>query len=550
MKSVRCVSLFAVLMVLLIATQSPPAAYANQPDAPSQAQNLPAKMAALSAPVAQKPPVSFAKAVAYNAGGYYAYSIAIGDVNGDGHPDLVVADSLQCGNCTNGGVSVLLGNGDGTFQAPVTYSSGGYNASSVAIGDVNGDGHPDLVIANQCQSIDQNGNCLGPGEVGVLLGNGDGTFQAPITFNSSGYSSDSVAIADLNGDGHLDLVVANQCADTSCVNGSVSVLLGNGDGTFQAPVGYNSGGYTTNSVVIGDLNGDGHPDLVVANECQDNNCSGGYLGIVGVLLGNGDGTFQAAVTYNTGGYVASSVAIGDLNGDGHPDLVVANQCVDSNCANGSAGVLLGNGDGTFQTAVGYSSGGYIAASVAITDLNGDGKLDLAIANYARTITNHHGELSVLPGNGDGTFQAPVIFSSAGYDVTSVALADVNRDGKSDALAANGCFTKSCGSAGVGVLLNDLTAMTATALTSSPNPSLVNQSVTFTATITSDPPIPDGEVVTFHNGKTNLGTSTTTNGVASLTTSFSKAKTYTVKATYPGDAFHKASKGTVKQVVNP
>jgi len=288
--------------------------------------------------------------------------------------------------------------------------------------------------------------------------------------------------------------VANQCADSTCASGSVSVLLGNGDGTFQAAVSYSSGGYTANSVAIGDVNGDGHPDLVVANECQSNNCSGGFDGVLGVLLGNGDGTFQGPVS--------------------------------------------------------YSSGGYVSSSVAIADINGDGRLDLTMASYAQSSSSRRGSVSVLPGNGDGTFQAPVSFSSGGDDLTSVAIADVNGDGKPDAIAANGCLTRGCTNGGVGVLLNNLIANTTTEVTSSPNPSQVDQSVTFTATVTSNPLIADGEVITFHLGKTTIGTGVASNGVATLTTSFSEPKTYTIKATYPGDAFHKSSMGTMKQVVNP
>src|SRR5713226_1915786 len=230
-------------------------------------------------------------------------------------------------------ISVLWGNSDGAFRAPVTYGSGGNTASSVAVADVNGDGKLDLVVANNCVS---GSNCAN-GTVGVLLGHGDGTFSAAVSYGSGGYYAYSVAVADVNRDGKPDLLVANQCVTNSnCANGLVSVLLGNGDGTFQPPVSYSSGGQFALSVAVADTNGDGKPDLLVVNEYVGNgNLSNGT---VGVLLGNGDGTFQAAVTYGSGGKYAGSVAVADLNGDGKPDLLVANQCVpNSNCTNGTVG---------------------------------------------------------------------------------------------------------------------------------------------------------------------------------------------------------------------
>ena len=256
----------------------------------------------------------------------YAFSVAVGDFNGDGKADLAVANECPEINCNTGAVSVLLGNGDGTFQAARSYSSGGYEAYAIAVGDVNNDGKADLIVTNGCQSPNHCAN----GVVGVLLGNGDGTFQSAQSYSSGGVVASSVAIADVNGDGNLDLVVTNQCLDSTCAGGGVSVLLGNGDGTFQAAQSYATGGFTAVSVAIGNFNGDQKLDLAVANQCQTlQNCNGN----VGVLLGNGDGTFQAAQSYASGGYTAVSVAVGDFNGDHKTDLVVANQCQSSgNCS--------------------------------------------------------------------------------------------------------------------------------------------------------------------------------------------------------------------------
>jgi len=226
-----------------------------------------------------------------------------------------------------GVVGVLLGNGDGTFQGPASYATGGFDASSAAIGDVNGDGNPDVVVTNACQNLNQGGNCGGqPGAVAVLFGNGDGTLQFAVSYNTGAYDPTAVAIGDVNGDGNLDLIVSNGCQNPSpCYGqlGALTVLLGNGDGTFQAPVAYSSGGYFPNSIAISDVNGDGKLDVVVAN-CNGIGIDCANSATVGVLLGNGDGTFQGPVAYDPGGNGAgaTSIAVGDVNGDERPDLVV------------------------------------------------------------------------------------------------------------------------------------------------------------------------------------------------------------------------------------
>jgi hypothetical protein len=290
------------------------------------------------------------------------------------------------------------------FLEARTFDSGGNRANSVAVADVNGDGRLDLLVANVCESI---GNCAN-GLVSVLLGNGDGTFQPAVSYASGGYSAYSVVVGDVNGDGKPDLLVANACNSASnCTNGVIGVLLGNGDGTFQAAVSYGSGGTSSNAVAVADVNGDGKPDVIVSNFYAGN---GNYSqSTVGVLLGNGDGTFRAAVSYDPGGVYAVSVGVGDVNADGKPDLLVASQCVSStNCANGTVGVLLGNGNGTFQSPVTYASGGANATSIALGDFNGDGKPDLAVSNQCATSINCfsvNGTVGILMNNGDGTFQS-------------------------------------------------------------------------------------------------------------------------------------------------
>ena len=327
----------------------------------------------------------------YIAGSFQPHSFTVADLNGDGRLDLITA------NATRGHAGVLIGNGDGTFQTAVTYFAGD-NPLSITTADLNRDGKLDLITANRGSNSDS-----------VLIGNGDGTFQTPV-FYTVGTSPSSVTVGDLNGDGKLDLSTANSGSNNA------SVLIGNGDGTFQTAVNYGVG-TSPFSVTAGDLNADGKLDLITANSASNN---------ASVLIGNGDGTFQTAVNYGVG-TTPNSVTAGDLNGDGKLDLMIANS------GSNSASVLIGNGDGTFQTAVNYTVG--ISPSwVTVADLNGDGKLDLITANInlANPISS---DISVLIGNGDGTFQIRVNYN-VGHNPQSVAAADLNGDGKLDLITAN------------------------------------------------------------------------------------------------------------------
>jgi len=396
---------------------------------------------------------TFQSVQTYSSGGNKTASLAIGDFNGDGSADLAVAS--QCrgnGDCSSGSVGVLLGNGDGTFQPAQSFVSAGAGTQAVALGDLNGDGRPDLLLANQCEMA----NDCRSGSLSVLLGNGDGTFQGAQSYFSDGVFAMAVVSADWNEDGKADAIVVNQCQSGSSCNGTVMVLMGQGDGTFQVPPTYNFQGYNVNSVAAGDLNGDGKLDLVVANSCQSNNCKKGNSGSIAVLLGNDDGTFQAAQEYPTGGFGSSSVAIGDVNGDGFADVVVANQCHTANCkAGGSVSVLLGKGNGTLRPAKVYPSGGSKALSVAIGDFNRDGRLDLAVANQCQDASCQNGAVGVLLGTGNGRFRAPQVYPSGAYHTNSVAVGDFNGDGNPDLALASECQDTSCQHGGVSILLGNV-----------------------------------------------------------------------------------------------
>jgi len=400
----------------------------------------------------------FKAPITSSSGGQRTVGGATGDLNGDGKLDVVLASQCATNSCSNGVITVLLGNGDGTYQTPVSYAAG-QQVQSVALGDVNGDGRLDILAVSACNS-----GCSS-GVVDVLLGNGDGTFQAAVAYNTGAPESKSLVVADANGDGKLDVLVVDNCTtSSSCSNGVLTVLLGNGDGTFQTAVNYLSGGATVQGIAASDVNGDGKLDVAITSQCVSNSdCSSG---IVSLFLGNGDGTFQNAVNLSSGAVDAGGVAVGDVNGDGHADLLVANRCnSSSNCTNGTVGVLLGNGDGTFQAAVQYASGGQDAQSLVLVDLNADGKLDVVVSNQCQSNSGCQfgGSASVLLGNGDGTFQPGTSYADGSNSneilgpppVTTVMLGDVNGDGKPDVLVTNSCngtfFV--CGSGSVSVLLS-------------------------------------------------------------------------------------------------
>ncbi len=341
------------------------------------------------------------------------------------------------------------------FQPAVTYSTGGSDVNFydvptwVTTGDLNGDGKLDVIVANWCSSFHGDETCPDGGSVGVLLGNGDGTFQPVVTYASGGYYAFSVFVADVNRDGKPDLVVANGCAvgsPGSCPDsGSVGVLIGNGDGTFQAVRNYASGGLLS-WMAVADVNGDGKPDILVAN--RDGGSDG--QGSVGVLLGTGTGTFEAVQLYTSGGLTPSFLGVADVNSDGKLDLLVSNPSSCDNCP-GNIGVLLGNGNGTFQPVVNYDST-FGVNVIVVADLNNDGKLDLVV-NAGGSFDG--GDIAVLLGNGDGTFQPSAYYGSGGGYNNPPLVIDLNGDHKLDLAVGSGQGCANKDSSGcVGVLLGN------------------------------------------------------------------------------------------------
>ena len=307
----------------------------------------------------------------------------VADLNGDGKLDIVLENS---GSST---ISILIGHGDGTFEPRADYATG-TQPWSIDIGDLNGDGKLDVVTCN-----------LAASSASVLINNGDGTFRAKVDYTTgAGSLPECLRLGDVNGDGKLDVLTAN--AGTN----NVGVLLGNGDGSFGAPATFSTATHPT-SIDMGDLNNDGTLDLVTANFNTNN---------VSVLMGNGDGTFQTAVNYACGSQ-PETVAVADLNRDGRPDVVTVNY------SPACASILLNNGDGTLAPKVDYVTGDG-PYSLDVLDLNHDTAPDLVTVNHAAST------VSILFGNGDGTFN-PKTDLATGSGPFWVALGDLTGDGYGD-----------------------------------------------------------------------------------------------------------------------
>jgi hypothetical protein len=324
-------------------------------------------------------------------------SVVTGDFNGDGILDLAVTNSLS------NSVTILLGNGDGTFTAAQNSPATGNKPLGIVAGDFNGDGILDLAVANSLSNT-----------VTILLGNGDGTFSAAADSPNTGNSPTYMAVGDFNGDGKLDLAVVNSTG----IGSSMTILLGNGDGTFSATPNSPANGYDLGPVVVGDFNRDGNLDLAVEDE---------YGGTLMILLGKGDGTFNLFWSIPNPVFTNDqNLVTGDFNGDGNLDLAVVNG------GNNTVAILLGNGDGTFTATPNSPATGNNPNSVAVGDFNGDGNLDLAVTNSGDNT------VSILLGNGDGTFTAAPNTAPSATCPVSIAAGDWNGDGVPDLAVINEC----------------------------------------------------------------------------------------------------------------
>jgi hypothetical protein len=450
---------------------------------------------------------------------------AIADFNGDGKLDLVVPSGGTNG-LSSSNLQVMLGNGDGTFRAGPTASTAFGNFT--AAGDFNGDGIEDLAVANAAA-----------GTLTILLGNGDGSFRTGSNPQAGVYPL-AIAVGDFDGDGILDLAVLSGGVNGTGL-GSVMILRGHGDGTFAQVGSALPTWQVPTAIVTADLNGDGHLDLAVAN---DHGASANQLGAISILLGNGDGTFTP-----TAGEIGppnhfpgfDSLAAADFNGDGKADLVANTGVFGAPLATftGIVSVLIGYGDGTFEPINNPAVSGS-AYEIVPGDFNNDGLSGIAAANYDPLSQRNSELVNVLspelstetatatvsdffvvgPGlhdivasyPGDNNYQPSV---SAGEGVTG------EPEPSTMTLTANPATTEY----GQQVLLT---------ATISPDPA---QNHTATGT------------VTFMNGSTVIGTGALANGVATLNTTSLPLGADSLTATYPGDTNFTPASASATETVN-
>ena len=424
------------------------------------------------------------------------------DINGDGRLDLIYTAANQ--------VMTRLGNGDGTFQAEVSRATGVNTLTEVIVADLTGDTIPDIAYA------DYVGSGFGAGNVRLLVGTGGGNFNAATSLVQ--LPAFDLIATDFNNDGRTDLAVDRRDF------GGVSILLATGPNTFAAPVAYSAQAGTdlySSGFVAGDFTGDGRPDIVVTN--GGDRVTGAAPGTVTLLRNNGNGTFQAATNIATGQPLPGDAAAGDMNGDGLLDLVFTTTGTFKGLT-----VMLGNGDGTFQAATQYGTASS-PTSIQVVDVNGDGRLDLLAS-----VQGTPGSATVFLGNGNGTFQSSVQLV-AGTNPDTVATGDFDGDGDRDIAVAN------ISSNNVSVLLNttsgpgDIDLKTITVAPVNDAPVLADTTYTV-ATVAEDSPAPVGAVGTLVS--TLAGSNITDVDAAAL-----KGIAITSNATSSGTWWYSTDNGT-------
>jgi Domain of unknown function (DUF4347)/FG-GAP-like repeat/RTX calcium-binding nonapeptide repeat (4 copies)/Calx-beta domain len=365
--------------------------------------------------------------------------INLGNFNADTFPDLVVT------NQNSDNISILLGNGTGGFGTATNFATV-LSPLYVTSGLFNNDNFSDLALVNGTSST-----------VSILLADGTGGFYVANDFNV-GLNPVSIGIGNFNADTFLDLAVVN--ANPQGASGSVSILLGNGSGSFGFATNFNVGGVPSD-VVVGNFDADNLPDLAVANSLSND---------VSILLGNGTGGFGAATNFGAG-QNPNSIATGDFNGDTFLDLATVNS------GTNNVSILLGNGTGGFGEATNVSAGaGAGLSDLVAKDFNGDNKLDLALAYGSNGAT-------ILVGNGNGSFSTPVNFT-AGTSPTSIISGDFNADTLPDLAVSNN------GSNNVSILLNTPNTVNFGAATYSGTEGATDTVVNIPVTLSGGTPISD------------------------------------------------------------
>ncbi len=344
------------------------------------------------------PTGEFENATSQALTGSSADGIKLIDVNGDSVLDAIIGHSNK--------ISIMLGNGDGSFSASQTYSLG-FTVFNITTADVNNDGKADIIATGFDGFSD--------GYASVLTGAGNGTFSIASTFSTESNRSFSVTAADLNGDGFADIVTSGK---TDANNGVVNVFLGNGTGAYSARTTYTMHGSVSREVKIGDVNGDGKLDIVSAGYTNTD-------GKVAIRLGAGDGTFGAVTQFSADTKASYALELVDLDGDNKLDIITGGT-TDGNTA--SASVLKGNGNGTFQNAQTYNYSGLYVSSLKTADIDKDGKLDLAAGLGS-------GGVSVRYGTSDIAFGASTNYAG-GSQTNSLDIADLNKDNALDIVSVD------------------------------------------------------------------------------------------------------------------